>query len=199
MDQEPSSVAGFSCSGGILAGGEGRRFGGVDKGLVTFRGRPLVAWTLDALRPQVGEVLVSANRNLEEYAALGVRVVTDEAGGGHSGPFAGITALLACASSEWLLCVPCDAVRLAPDLARRLQACAQDHGAEIAALHDGAVLHPTFCLIRTTLAADARACFAAGERSPREWFRRHALALLQGPAPLNLNTPEDLAALESSG
>jgi molybdopterin-guanine dinucleotide biosynthesis protein A len=192
-------MTGISCSGGILAGGEGRRFGGLDKGLVEFRGRPLVAWTLDALRPQVGEVVISANRNLEAYAALGVRIVSDDAGGGHPGPFAGLVRLLEAVDSDWLLCVPCDAVRLPSDLAVHLQACARDHAAEIVALHDGAELHPLFCLVRTTLAADARACFEAGERSPREWFRRHAFALLQGPAPLNLNTPEDLAALELDG
>lgn len=184
----------FSCSGGILAGGEGRRFGGVDKGLVEFRGRPLVRWTLDALRPQVDEVLISANRNLDQYAALGVRIVSDDAGG-HPGPFAGIVRLLEAVDHDWLLCVPCDALRLPLDLAAHLHACAVEHAAEIVALHDGAELHPLFCLVRTTLAADARACFEAGERSPRAWFRRHAFALLQGPAPLNLNTPADLENL----
>ncbi|HKY93187.1 MAG TPA: molybdenum cofactor guanylyltransferase MobA [Nevskiaceae bacterium] len=190
---------GFSCTGGILAGGEGRRFGGVDKGLVVFHDRPLVRWTFEALRPQVDDVLISANRHLDQYAALGARVVTDATGGGHPGPFAGIVRLLEAAPGDWLLCVPCDAVRLPDDLATHLHACARDHAAEIVALHDGAELHPLFCLIRTTLAADARACFDAGERAPREWFRRHALALLQGPAPLNLNTPADLAALELAG
>lgn len=198
MSPNPATEASPSITGGILAGGEGARFGGADKGWVVHRGRGLVEWTLDALRPQVADVVVSANRNVGRYEALGVRVVTD-GGDGHAGPLAGIARLLAAVTTEWLLCVPCDAVRLPPDLAIRMLHCADEHAAEIVVLHDGAAMHPTFCLIRASLADDARSAFEAGERSPRDWFRRHALALLQGPVPLNLNTPGDLAALESDG
>lgn len=181
---------------GILAGGAGTRFGGQDKGWVELRGRSLIEWTLDAVRPQAAELLVSANRNLDRYRALGVRVVCDERPDAYDGPLAGIVQLLAAASQDWLLCVPCDAVIVPPDLAARFAALATAEGADLAVLADEAGIHPTFCYIRTALADDARRCFASGERAPRRWFARHRLARLMAPPPVNLNTPEALAALK---
>ena len=190
------------CTAGILAGGAGSRFGGQDKGWIELKGRPLVQWTLDAVRPQVRDVVISANRHLERYRALGVMVIGDrteaaDAGAvGYEGPFAGMVRLLGALRREWLLCVPCDAVRLAPDLSRRLLAAATAKGAELAVLRDAHGLHPTFCLVHASLAADALRAFDAGERAPRRWFERHRAACLDGPTPLNLNTPEALRALE---
>lgn len=183
-------------SGGILAGGAGARFGGADKGWVALQGRALVEWTLDALRPQVDEVLISANRNTARYAALGARVLSDADPLGYQGPLAGMVALLAAARHDWLLCVPCDSVRLPPDLAPRLVECVLAAQADIAVLADDAGIHPTFCLLRTALAADARAAFDAGERAPRRWFARHRMAQLKAASPLNLNTPESVAAVK---
>ncbi len=68
---------GMPITGVILAGGLGRRMGGSDKGLQEFRGRPLAAWVAERLAPQVDELLISANRNGERYAALGHRVIGD--------------------------------------------------------------------------------------------------------------------------
>lgn len=185
-----------ACSGGILAGGEGRRFGGADKGWVEFRGRGLVEWTLEALRPQVAEVLISANRNLDRYRSLGVEVLSDELVGAPAGPMAGLARLLEKACQPWLLCVPCDAVRLPADLAARFLETVATGDADLAVLHDGEREHPTVCLVRTTLAEDARHWFAHGGRALREWQARQRRVWLQGEPPLNLNTPESLAALE---
>lgn len=182
-------------SAGVLAGGAGTRFGGQDKGWVEWNGRALIAWVVDALRPQAAELLISANRHLDRYAALGARVVPDASPEGYEGPFAGMVELLGAARGEWLLCVPCDAPRLPPDLAARFGACAAQDGADIAVLADRDGIHPTFCYVRTGLAADARAAFAAGERAPRRWFERHRLAYLHAATPLNLNSPEALASV----
>jgi len=103
----------------ILAGGEGRRMGGVDKGLLGYRGRPLVAQVIDALRPQVGGMVISANRNGERYAGFGWPVVPDLRSG-FSGPLAGIEAALAQVVTEWALIVPCDVPNLPADLVDRL-------------------------------------------------------------------------------
>lgn len=180
---------------GVLAGGAGMRFGGQDKGWVEWNGRALIAWVVDALRPQAGEVLISANRHLDRYATLGARVVPDASPDGYEGPFAGMVALLGAARGQWLLCVPCDALRLPPDLAARFAACVAQGGADIAVLADHDGIHPTFCYVRTALAADARAAFAAGERAPRRWFDRHRVARLDAPTPLNLNSPDALASV----
>lgn len=183
-------------SAGILAGGAGTRFGGRDKGLIEFRGRALIEWTLDALRPQAAEILVSANRNRERYRALGVVVVTDAGSGAFEGPLAGMVQLLAAAQHQWLLCVPCDAVTLPADLATQFANVIVTTDADLAVLADESGIHPTFCYLRTALAADARRCFDQGERAPRRWFARHRMAQLRGPAPVNVNTPEALAALD---
>lgn len=183
-------------SGGILAGGAGTRFGGADKGWVEFEGRPLIAWTLDALRPQVDEILISANRNRERYAALGATVLADASPESFDGPLAGMVQLLCAAQCDWLLCVPCDALRLPPDLAEQFAARAQAEAADIVVLADEAGIHPTFCFLRTGLRTDALATFAGGERAPRRWFARHRVAQLKAASPLNLNTPEGLAAVK---
>lgn len=182
-------------SAGVLAGGAGTRFGGQDKGWIDWQGRPLIAWVLDALRPQAGELLISANRNLDRYAALGAQVVADPTPDDYQGPLAGLVGLLGAARSKWLLCVPCDALRLPPDLAMRFAGVVADEGADIAVLADDKGIHPTFCYLRTALAADARAVFESGERAPRRWFERHRVARLQAATPLNLNTPEALASV----
>ncbi|MGQ0700523.1 MAG: molybdenum cofactor guanylyltransferase MobA [Panacagrimonas sp.] len=181
---------------GILAGGEGSRFGGQDKGWVEFRGRALIEWTLDAVRAQSDDILISANRSLDRYAALGVRLVQDQTDGPYQGPFAGMVRLLENARHPWLMCLPCDALLLPPDLASRFMAVALEQGADVVVRADAQGIHPTFCWLRTALAADARRSFDEGERAPRRWFARQHMAQLMAETPINLNTPEGLAALE---
>lgn len=182
--------------GGILAGGLGRRAGGADKGWLLHQGRPLIEHVVAALRPQVADLQISANRNLARYAALGVPVLRDATPAGQ-GPLAGMLRLLETATRDWLLCVPCDVHDLPSDLGLRLWRRAQAEAADIAVLADDTGWHPTFCLIRTALAADARRAFAAGERAPRRWFTEHRVAVLTGTAPANHNTLRGIDPLES--
>jgi molybdenum cofactor guanylyltransferase len=118
-------------SGLILAGGRGTRMGGADKGLVDWHGRPLAAWVADAMRPCVTELLISANRNLERYAALAERVIADELSG-FQGPLAGLAAGLAQARGEAMIYAACDMPALTPEIFHRLLTAP---GAAIA--HDG--------------------------------------------------------------
>ena len=168
--------------------------GGVDKGLQLFKGQALVRHVLAALLPQSAEQIISANRNLDAYAALGVRVVRDTAG---FGPLAGLAALLATARHDWLLCVPCDAPLLPPDLAQTLYAAVAAAGCDAGFLHDGAEAHPTFCLLRTRLAASAQAA-ALAEAGLHDWLSQQGAVAVQGRAPINLNTAEELSTLERS-
>ena len=104
----------------ILAGGLARRMGNVDKGLQLLEGRPLIVWVLQRLAPQVGEVLINANQNLERYRAFGHRVVPD-AIGGYAAPLAGLHAGLSCARGDLVVTVPCDSPFLPADLVLRLR------------------------------------------------------------------------------
>src|SRR5512146_1640213 len=107
-------------TGIVLAGGQGRRMGGVDKGLQLLRGRPMVAWAIERLAPQVEEILVNANQNTEAYAKFGHRVVPDSVGG-FAGPLAGLHAGLHAAAQPLAVTVPCDSPFLPLDLVARLK------------------------------------------------------------------------------
>ncbi|MBS0516297.1 MAG: molybdenum cofactor guanylyltransferase [Proteobacteria bacterium] len=137
----------------ILAGGEGRRVGGSDKGLLPLAGKPLIERVADSLRPQVCSILVCANRNTDEYARFG-RVLADTGQGCH-GPLAGIANSLAHSPAPWLLTVPVDAPNLAFDLAARLHAAAIVTGADAVVAHDGVRRQPLFALYRSHLAQEA--------------------------------------------
>lgn len=185
--------------GAILAGGRGARFGGADKGWLELRGSPLVRHALDALAPQVDEILVVANRSRERYAALGLRVVADEAPD-CPGPMAGAIAALAACTRPWLLTVPVDAHGLPPDLATRLRAPAGDVP-RVMRTADG--IQPMLALYPRAALPALRAAFAQGRRSLRDWLRaRGALEIDFADWPagrLSLDTPEQLAALDKQG
>jgi molybdenum cofactor guanylyltransferase len=139
----------------ILAGGEGRRVGGKDKGLLPLSGRPLVAHVIAALRGQVGSALICANRNADRYAQF-APVIAD-GGREFRGPLAGIAAALRVCKSEWLLTVPVDCPWPPPDLAMRLLDAALAENRDVAAVFDGMRVQPLFALYRRGLAADADA------------------------------------------
>lgn len=182
----------MTITGGILAGGEGRRFGGADKGWLEHRGRAFVQHVRDALAPQVDELIISANRNLERYAALGHRVVRDDLG---AGPAAGLLQLLEAARHPWVLFAPCDALELPRTLARDLLDAQWAEQADIVLLHDGARAHPTCGLAARALAADLRRYLGAGRSALWHWQARHRLGYAEIAQPLaNINDAASLAS-----
>jgi len=160
-----------SVTGLVLAGGQGRRMGGVDKGLQLLEGRPLVAWVLERLGSQVEEILISANQNLEQYEALGQRVLPD-AVGGFAGPLAGLERGLAVARHDLVVTAPCDSPFLPADLVARLHAGLAQAQAELAVARTGAQPHPVFCLCERRLHADLYAYLTAGGRKIDAWYAR---------------------------
>ncbi len=155
-------------AGVILAGGQGSRMGGADKGLVDYKGRPLVEWALDVLTPQVDEVVISANRNLETYAAYGRRVLPD-ALPDYPGPLAGVLAAMQAVTADWLAVVPCDTPHLPSDLVSRLLDAALREQAPLAVAADASRVHHT-CFIVDLRQRDGLAGFLArGERAVRHW------------------------------
>ncbi|MFY3133290.1 molybdenum cofactor guanylyltransferase MobA [Achromobacter ruhlandii] len=189
-------------AGLILAGGQGSRMRGSDKGLVLLRGEPLVAHVARRLAPQVGPLLLSANRNVDSYARYG-RVVADDTDelGAWQGPLAGLAAgLAAAASCEWLVVTPCDTPFLPADLAQRLIAAAQAAGAPLAYAVAGGQRHPACMALRASLLPALRDYLAAGERKVGLWQSRvGGVGAPFDDAPgafMNLNTPEELAAAE---
>jgi len=188
-----------SIHGLILSGGQGRRMGGLDKGLQPFRGRPMVAHVIERLAPQVDEILVNANRNAAEYARFGHRVIAD-AIPGFAGPLAGFERGLAHASGTLVATVPCDSPFLPADLVARLRAALERVRADLAVAKTGAQAHPVFCLMRRSVHASLAEFLAGGERKIDRWYASLAVAEVpfddEPEAFLNINTREELAHLE---
>jgi molybdopterin-guanine dinucleotide biosynthesis protein A len=180
----------------ILAGGEGRRMGGADKGLLNFQGRPLVAHVLARLTPQVAGLLISANRNLDEYRTFGPAVLPD-ATDERLGPLAGLQAGLAACATPWLVTCPCDCPALPVDLVARLLAAAEAQGAVLAVAVTADGLQPTFQLCRRELLPQLTAYLAGGGRKLLTWCKEQGAIEVAFPDPqafANLNSPADLSA-----
>lgn len=178
----------------VLAGGLGRRMGGVDKGLQLLEGRPLVAWVLDRLRPQVSSILINANRNQDRYAAFGYPVVPDLVPD-FAGPLAGLHAAMSLTEAPLVLCVPCDSPHLPPDLVARLSDALEQAQGELAVASDGEREHPVFCLARRELLPSLGDYLAAGERRLALWQGRHRKVVVRfddAGAFANFNTLDDL-------
>jgi len=187
-------------SGVVLAGGQGSRMGGVDKGLQPFRGRPMVAHVIERLEPQVDELLVNANRNPGDYQRFGHRVIADEIPG-FAGPLAGFERGLAHAAGELVATVPCDSPFLPRDLVARLRAALEARDAELAVAKTGDQAHPVFCLMRRGVHASLESFLAAGERKIDKWYAGLKIAEVafddEPDAFLNINTRAELASLEA--
>ena len=186
-------------TGIVLAGGQGSRMGGVDKGLQAFRGKPMVAHVIERLAPQVDELLINANRNPDDYARFGHRVIADEIPG-FAGPLAGFERGLAHASSELVATVPCDSPFLPADLIARLRTQLESADAELAVARTGDQPHPVFTLMRRDVLPSLQRFLGSGQRKIDRWYGELRVAEVafddEADAFLNINTRDELAKLE---
>jgi len=194
----PSAVK-ARVSGIVLAGGQGSRMGGVDKGLQPFRGKPMVAHVIERLAPQVDELLINANRNPDDYARFGHRVIADEIPG-FAGPLAGFERGLAHASGELVATVPCDSPFLPADLIARLRTRLESADAELAVARTGDQPHPVFTLMRRDVLPSLQRFLGSGQRKIDRWYGELRVAEVafddEADAFLNINTRDELAKLE---
>ena len=156
-------------TGIVLAGGLGRRMGGVDKGLKPLGGKPMAQWAIERLAPQVDEILINANQNLDEYRAFGHAVIPD-AIGGFAGPLAGLHRGLTEARHDLVATVPCDSPFLPADLVVRLLGALEAHNAQLAVARTGDQPHPVFCLCRRSVLPGLSAFLAQGGRKIDAWY-----------------------------
>jgi molybdopterin-guanine dinucleotide biosynthesis protein A len=193
-------------TGLILAGGRGTRMGGLDKGLQMLHGEPLVLHVAKRIASQADALLISANRHLDIYQALGTpfgATVIRDSSNDFPGPLAGLLAGLRAAHTELVLCSPCDSPCLPANLADRLSAALNASGADIATATtrtEGRLLvHPVFALVRTSLADDLAAYLDSGARRVRAWYARHMTAEVNfddDRAFYNVNSLQELADLD---
>jgi molybdenum cofactor guanylyltransferase len=186
-----------SVTGLVLAGGASRRMNGLDKGWVECNGRPLIRHALAALTPQVDQLIISANRHLDEYRALGYPVLEDQIEG-YAGPLAGIMRALEHADTSFLQIVPVDAPALPLDLVERLRRGLETHEAAMAVAHDGARLQPLHCLCDRSLAPRLAERLAAKRFKVSEWVSANEPVVVDfsdvSERFLNINKREDLEA-----
>ncbi|MGP1679786.1 MAG: molybdenum cofactor guanylyltransferase MobA [Burkholderiales bacterium] len=187
-------------AGLILAGGQARRMGGVDKGLQDFRGKRLIDHVFERLAPQVGEIIINANQNHVIYGAFGVRVVGD-AIGGFAGPLAGLHAGLSASRLPYLATAPCDSPFLPEDLVARLYAGLARARANIAVAKTGNWQQPVFCLARRDVLDHLADFLKAGGRKVDAWYATLRVAEVafddEADAFSNINTNDELKALEA--
>ena len=214
----PTLISACDITACMLAGGRGMRMGGVDKGLQLFQGQPLALHVLQRLAPQVGSLLINANRNAEAYAELAkpfnARICAD-ALPDYPGPLAGFLAGLTQCQTKWLLCVPCDTPLFPTDLvAHMVKACDDADDADIVVAHgwdsEGESFdakaplraQPVFCLMRASLKDSLSQFITRGGRKIDAWTSQHhcAQALFDRPQDLhafaNANTLAQLHDLE---
>ena len=194
-------AVGDQVTGVILAGGKATRMGGTDKGLVPIAGKPMIAWVIDALQPQVSAVLINANRNHDRYAEFGCPVI-DDGDSDFRGPLAGMASAMRAARTPYIAVVPCDSPLIGGELVARLHAAAVSSGSPVAVAHDGDRLQPVFALLARDLLDDLAGYLDDGERKIDRWYARHGHASVDfsdvAESFANINAPDDKRALEAA-
>ena len=204
-------------TGCLLAGGEGRRMQGQDKGLVELKRIPLASHALARLLPQVGTVVISANRNQDRYRdllakahdhfapnpstlAADASVFADDPDlGEKSGPLAGIVSALRRTETDWLMVVPCDTPYLPPDLVSRLFQAGTQRNADIVVPESGSGdhfhQHWVCALMHKRVYPQTLTAFVKGERKISRWIQSQNWTSVSFADPAdfaNFNTLETL-------
>jgi len=178
----------------ILSGGQGLRMNGKDKGLVEFRGLPLIAHVVSVVKPKVCHIFVSANRSFDEYSLYG-EVIADDLEG-FQGPLAGISKALKTCSTDYLLVLPCDSPLVDSLLVDELINKMQLSDADICVAHDGSIMHATFALMKSNLDKSLEQFLDKGGRKMALWYRQQTLERVDVSDRLavltNLNKFEEL-------
>ncbi len=190
----------------ILAGGQGQRMGGQDKGLVDFDGRPLIAHVIESMREQTPNIVINANRNLETYRQFGYPVIEDTLDD-FQGPLAGMLAAMNSVDTSFILTLPCDGPRVSADyLPRMIDACnahrQKQPECSIVVATDGEHVQPVYALIATRLHEDLQQFLRSDERKIMRWFRQHVVVEVKiGGSDMfaNFNSPEQLAQAQEEG
>ncbi|MEM7562673.1 MAG: molybdenum cofactor guanylyltransferase MobA [Pseudomonadota bacterium] len=184
----------------ILAGGQGRRLGGQDKGLIEFNGRPIIESLIEQLQTQSVDLVINANRNQEIYQQYGYPVFSDQLKG-FQGPLAGFATAMARLDSRYMLTAPCDGPKLANDYVERFRQSQQNHQSPICVAHDGERLQPVHALIQVDLLDSLKQFLESGDRKIDRWYAQHDYQTVDfsncRDMFKNINTESDQQALQA--
>ena len=189
-------------TGIVLAGGQGRRMGGTDKGLIDVGGSPLVLRVLARLEPQVARVMINANQNVARYEAFGHPVASDLLPE-FAGPLAGLQAGMTMATTRYVVTVPCDSPALPLDLVARLATALALSNASVCVARTGDRAQPVFALVARAMLPQLTAFLADSGRKIDAWHATvgaiHVDFADEAGAFRNINTPADLAQCVADG
>ena len=160
----------MTITGVILAGGRGQRMGGKDKGTVDYNGQPLVQHVIDRLAPQLDQIVISANRNIDFYKQYNYPVLADDMGD-YWGPLAGIATAMKFSQCDLLLTVPCDTPNLPKNLLQHMLGVMHEKNSDIVMAQDGDRLHPVIALVKCSLRDNLLAYLKRGERKVMKWMQ----------------------------
>ena len=193
-------------AGVILAGGQSRRMGGGDKGLLDLGNMRLLDHVIARLEPQVASLALNANGDPARFATR-LPVIADSIEG-FAGPLAGVLAGMDWAAAhghDSIVTAAADTPFFPCDLVPRLiEATGPNAPIALAATPDparGMSRHPTFGLWPTALREDLRAALQDGLRKVVAWTDKHGTGIAEFDATpfdpfFNVNTPEDMARAE---
>lgn len=182
-------------TGLVLAGGQARRMGGMDKGLLKMNGLTIVERIASKLHEQCATVMINANRNLDQYRQFGYRVIEDRLAG-FQGPLAGMFSGLKSMQTEWLITAPCDGPFLSDAYAKAMLNAAESVDAPIAVAKDQERLQPVYALLHVSTQESLQAFLDSGERKIDRWFALFDFVEVHitdcDDMFININTPEQL-------
>lgn len=189
-------------TGVILAGGLARRMNNQDKGLINYKGRPMVSYAIAALTSVADQSIINANRNREQYETFGLTVVADQTDT-FDGPLAGVLTAMLNTNADVLVVIPCDSPLIKAEHLQRLLATRAENDADVAVAFDGERLHPVFLAIKTSLQSSLQDYLASGQRKLDRWLEQQKMVKADfSKEPeifTNINTLTELSELESKG
>jgi molybdenum cofactor guanylyltransferase len=187
-------------TGVILAGGLARRMDNQDKGLILCNGKPLVSYAIAAMSAVAGQTLINANRNLPEYQAFGLPVVSDQTDS-FDGPLAGVLTAMLFVKTGVLLVMPCDSPLIKAQHLQKLLATRAQTNADVAVAFDGVRLHPVFLAIKVSLQESLQDYLLSGQRKMETWLEQQDMVRVdfsnEPDVFININTMSELLGLEA--
>jgi molybdenum cofactor guanylyltransferase len=188
-------------TGVILAGGLARRMNNQDKGLISFKGKPLVSYAVTAISAVANQVVISANRNIPEYKKFGLPVICDQTDS-FDGPLAGVLSAMMYAKTGIIVVMPCDSPLITAKHLQKLLSTLADHNAEAAVAFDGQRLHPVILAIKANLIPNLEAYLQSGQRKMDAWLEQQDMVKAdfsnEPDVFANINTFAELSGLENN-
>ncbi len=179
----------------ILAGGKGRRMGGQDKGLISYKGHDLIQHVINAISQQTQKIIINANRNQDQYKTYGFPVIADTLND-FQGPLAGFLAAMDKVETDYILTIPCDGPVISEHYMTKMKQGLENTSSELAIASDGNRMQPVYALIPVKLSRSLSRYLTEGGRKIDSWYQQHDFTLVEFTDEsnffININTPQDL-------